>query len=103
MGGNIDTLRVGNTGVIRPPQMLCYRPRMHESDLVSNLERYVGQKNILSPQEGALQFNKTSMEAQKWASHRESPTDCIGGPKATQVRLGGTNRKTLDRGKQDVL
>ena len=43
------------------------------------------------------------MDAQKWGSLRESVGDCIGGPTATHIKLGGNNRKTMDRGKQDVL
>ena len=77
MGGNSETLRVGHQGLSRPPQMMCYKPRMHESDLVSNLERYVSKNSALAD---GLTFNRTTLDTQKWASQRDSPSDCIGGP-----------------------
>ena len=57
--GNTETLRVGGHGLANPPMMLCYRPRMNESDLVSNLERYVS-KNGMSSLAAAVTNNTSS-------------------------------------------
>jgi len=43
---NLETLRVGGHGVASPPLMRCYKPRMNQSDLVSNLEQYVSRSGM---------------------------------------------------------
>ena len=43
VGNNASVSRIGGgqTLGVSPPRMMCYRPNMRQSDLVSNLARYV--------------------------------------------------------------
>lgn len=45
-GNQTQMLRMGVKGTASPPRMLCYKPRMAESNLIHNLERIVTNESI---------------------------------------------------------
>ena len=57
----------GASGSTSPPRMICYRPNMHETDLVASLHRFISNEELRS-----TQFNGSPIKASK---HTMRPKD----------------------------